>query len=92
MQPPPVSNTRPYNLYLNVYASGNTVTQMNAIKRIRTEVLKVTQEDFASAARVTQPTVSRWENNDGCPSLDEIKRICTRYPTVTPSRFFERGA
>lgn len=48
---------------------------MNAIRYIRKSVFGVTQQQFAVIAGVQQSTVSRWENADGAPTLDEMNRI-----------------
>jgi transcriptional regulator with XRE-family HTH domain len=47
---------------------------MNQIKFIRTQVFKVTQQEFADMAGVRQGSVSRWENG-GAPSLEEMQKI-----------------
>ncbi|WP_188825054.1 helix-turn-helix domain-containing protein [Brucella endophytica] len=47
---------------------------MNALKNIRKNVFKVTQQEFSAVAGVTQATVSRWERGVA-PSLDEMKAI-----------------
>lgn len=51
---------------------------MNAIRYIRTKVFNVKQAPFAKIAGVSQPTVSRWEeeNQSGSqPSREEMGRI-----------------
>lgn len=48
---------------------------MNPITRIRKVVLDMTQAQFAVAAGVSQPTVSRWETGELSPSLDEMRCI-----------------
>lgn len=48
---------------------------MNPIARIRKAVLNLSQAEFAVAAGVSQPTVSRWERGELSPSLDEMRRI-----------------
>lgn len=50
---------------------------MGAIEHIRKAVLGVTQADLGAIVGVTQATVSRWENGEGAPSLDEMARIRT---------------
>ena len=63
---------------------------MNPIKRVRKDILRLNQEELAEAAGVTQPTVSRWEKGAQSPSLDEVQRICARFPQkVKPADFFE---
>lgn len=47
---------------------------MNALEHIRRNVFKATQSEFAVIARVTQATVSRWENG-GSPTLKEMHAI-----------------
>ena len=47
---------------------------MSEIRRIRIEVFKLTQSEFASVAGVKQSTVSRWERG-GAPTLDELRSI-----------------
>jgi len=48
---------------------------MGTIEHIRKAVLGITQADFGAIVGVTQATVSRWENGEGAPSLDEMSRI-----------------
>jgi len=48
---------------------------MNAVKHIRTQVFKLAQAAFADVAGVSQPTVSRWEQQDVSPSRDDMARI-----------------
>jgi len=48
---------------------------MNPILHIRTEVLGVTQAEFAKIAAVSQGTVSKWENGEGGPDIAELTRI-----------------
>lgn len=52
---------------------------MNAIQYIRTKVFKLNQAAFAAeVAEVSQPTVSRWEDErqDGSqPDREDMKRI-----------------
>ena len=48
---------------------------MNQMTFIRTEVFKLKQAEFACLARVGQATVSRWENGESFPSLDDLQTI-----------------
>lgn len=48
---------------------------MGTIEHIRKSVLGVTQADFGAIVGVTQATVSRWENGEGAPTLDEMSLI-----------------
>jgi DNA-binding transcriptional regulator YiaG len=48
---------------------------MNAIRHIRCEVFKLTQQQFAAIVGVEQATVSRWEAGRNEPSLRHLKRI-----------------
>jgi transcriptional regulator with XRE-family HTH domain len=48
---------------------------MRAIERIRREVFKVKQVAFAVIAGTSQGTVSRWENGESDPSLDQLQKI-----------------
>lgn len=48
---------------------------MGTIEHIRKAVFGVTQAGFGAIAGVTQATVSRWENGEGAPSLDEMSNI-----------------
>lgn len=50
---------------------------MNALKHIRINVFGVKQQEFAAIAGVQQSTVSRWENDEAAPSLEEMNRIRT---------------
>ena len=46
---------------------------MNAIKSIRVNIFGMTQVEFASVSRVTQPTVHRWEKDARAhPSLENL--------------------
>ena len=47
---------------------------MNALRRIRLTIFKVTQSEMASIAGVTQATISRWENGVP-PSLEDMRAI-----------------
>ena len=48
---------------------------MRAIERIRRDIFGVKQADFAVIAGTSQGTVSRWENGESCPSLDQLNSI-----------------
>jgi transcriptional regulator with XRE-family HTH domain len=48
---------------------------MNTLRRIRSEIFQVTQEEMAVIAGVEQATVSRWETGVNEPSLRHLKRI-----------------
>lgn len=48
---------------------------MNAMRRIRLELFGLQQSNFAVIAGVTQATVSRWENGEFSPRLEEMQRI-----------------
>lgn len=51
---------------------------MNAIEHIRKRVFKLNQAPFAELAGVSQPTVSRWEDDSfpgSQPSRDEMNKI-----------------
>jgi DNA-binding transcriptional regulator YiaG len=51
---------------------------MNAIRYIRTKVFDVKQAPFAEIAGVSQPTISRWEEESqpgSQPSREEMARI-----------------
>lgn len=57
---------------MRMYAS------MNAVEHIRKRVFKLKQAPFAALAGVSQPTVSRWEEDSlpgSQPSRDEMDRI-----------------
>lgn len=49
--------------------------RMNAMLSIRRRVFGMSQSAFAEAIGVNQSTVSRWENDELQPSLDEMARI-----------------
>lgn len=48
---------------------------MNTIRKVRKELLNVSQAELAEMAGVTQSTVSRWERGELSPTLDEVARI-----------------
>jgi transcriptional regulator with XRE-family HTH domain len=50
---------------------------MSAIRRIRKDIFKKNQAEFAAIAGVTQATVSRWESadNGAAPTLAEMANI-----------------
>jgi len=48
---------------------------VNQLKHIRVAVLDMTQAAFAALVGVSQPTVSRWEQGEGSPTLDQLKFI-----------------
>lgn len=48
---------------------------MNALENIRRNVFGMTQQDFAALVGVPQSRISRWENAESSPSLEEIGRI-----------------
>lgn len=48
---------------------------MSPIKRIRVEILKLTQEEFAAQLRRRQSTVSKWETGVWCPSGRSARAI-----------------
>lgn len=61
---------------------------MNSIKRIRTQILRVTQEAFAEATGTRQPVVSAWESGARDPKKSSLDRILAAYPTLDPAEFF----
>lgn len=48
---------------------------MNALEHIRRNVFGIKQQEFAAIAGVQQSTVSRWENGESVPTLEEMNRI-----------------
>lgn len=48
---------------------------MKPVEHIRRNVFRLTQAAFAEIAGVTQATVSRWENGEFEPNLDDLERI-----------------
>jgi transcriptional regulator with XRE-family HTH domain len=48
---------------------------MNPIRFIRTKIFRQSQTDFGRTVGLSQPAVSRIENGEQSPSLDEIARI-----------------
>lgn len=60
---------------------------MHTIEHIRTNILKINQEELAEAAGVTQATVSRWESDGRLPSIEQAMRICAKYPKVKLNNF-----
>lgn len=45
---------------------------MRQILFLRHKIFKANQAEFARMAQVSQATVSRWENGEGSPSLENI--------------------
>jgi len=50
---------------------------MNALRHIRKTVLDLSQAEIAVIAEVSQGTVSKWENGELNPNMDEMARIRT---------------
>ena len=48
---------------------------MTQIFFLRTKIFKVNQAEFAKLSKVGQATVSRWENGESSPSLENIRTI-----------------
>lgn len=48
---------------------------MNAIPHIRKNVLNVSQAAFAAITGANQATVSRWENGELTPDLEQLRAI-----------------
>lgn len=48
---------------------------MTPIAHIRKNVLELSQVEMAEVAKTTQSTVSRWENGELVPDLNEMDRI-----------------
>lgn len=61
---------------------------MTPIRHIRVSILGLTQQAFARAVGVVQPTVSRWETGDTSPSLDDVNRMRGAFPEVPLAAFF----
>ncbi len=48
------------------------------IRKIRTEILKLSQEQFAALLSVSVKTISRWENGEASPTglyADKLKKV-----------------
>jgi transcriptional regulator with XRE-family HTH domain len=48
---------------------------MSALRRIRKDVLSLSQAEIAALVGVSQGTVSKWENGELAPSLSEMSVI-----------------
>lgn len=48
---------------------------MSALRRIRKNILNLSQADFAAVADVSQGTVSKWESGELDPDREEMSRI-----------------
>lgn len=48
---------------------------MSALRRIRKDVLSLSQAEIAALVGVSQGTVSKWENGELAPSLSEMAVI-----------------
>lgn len=51
------------------------LVRMENLRRIRKQLFRVSQVEFAEIAGVTQATVSRWESGILAPGLVELDRI-----------------
>lgn len=56
-------------------AMGIIICPMEPLKRIRTEIFRVTQTDFARMVEASQSTVSRWEKGTLEPTHGQLARI-----------------
>jgi transcriptional regulator with XRE-family HTH domain len=52
---------------------------MTPFKRLRTQVLKVTQAEIASVTDTTQATVSRWEKGELFPDASQLGKLKSKY-------------
>lgn len=50
---------------------------MSALRKIRKEVLSLSQAELSALVGVSQGTVSKWENGELSPSLDELSKLRT---------------
>lgn len=48
---------------------------MSTVQHLRKNILKISQAELAEVAKTTQATVSRWENGELSPDLDQLTRI-----------------
>lgn len=48
---------------------------MNTVLHLRKNILKLSQAELAEVAKTTQATVSRWENGELSPDLDQLTRL-----------------
>lgn len=48
---------------------------MSALRHIRKTVLKLSQAEIAALVGVSQGTVSKWENGELSPSLEEVSAL-----------------
>ena len=66
---------------------------MNSIQHIRKNILRMTQGEMATAANVSQATVSRWESGELEPSIGEAAHILAdakrRGASLSPDDFFQ---
>lgn len=69
---------------------------MNVIRHIRTQIFGISQAEMAGIAEVSQPTVSKWENDEASPNREELARIrsaaMTRELPWSDSLFFDAPA
>ena len=63
------------------------MTISDKIKEIRKNN-NLTQDEFADKLMISRVTVSKWENNQASPDLDNIRIICEVFH-VTPNDLFE---
>lgn len=52
---------------------------MTPFKRLRKEVLKVTQKEVAKVTDTTQATVSRWESGDLFPDAKQLAAMRAKW-------------
>lgn len=66
---------------------------MNTVLHLRKNILKLSQAELAEVAKTTQATVSRWENGELSPDLDQLTRlrqeVLSRELTWDDAWFFE---
>lgn len=59
------------------------------LKNLRKK-LKITQEQTASACKVSQKTVSRWETGESEPSLEELQALANLLNVETYALIIEK--
>jgi transcriptional regulator with XRE-family HTH domain len=81
--------TEPLPVYIPAMASNDTLGRVLArnLRRIREELLRLTQEQWEEKTKIAQSTLSAWERGDNFSQLDRID-AALRHAGVNPLEAF----